>query len=97
MEILVSDKGIRDLVVHASGVVLSGQWNAKQAIIDALLLEVESNGRLDKSNDQECLNFAEHILSEIKNMSKRMTSGAGKRQQRYSPKLIGMCMAQQSI
>lgn len=62
MEILVSDKSIRDLVVNASGVVLSGQWNAKQAIIDALL-EVEGNGGLEKSSDQERLHFAEHIQS----------------------------------
>ena len=93
MEINVSDKGIRDMLVNVSGIVLTGKWNAKQAIIDTLLVMESKDGGLDKASDQERLIFAENTLNEIKNMSKRMTSGSGKTQQRYSPKLIRITMA----
>jgi hypothetical protein len=87
MEILATNSSIRDLVVNVSGIILDEKWNAKEAIIDSLL-EVEGKGELDKSNNKERKEFAEHILSKIKNMSKRMSGK--RRQQQYLPKLICM-------
>jgi hypothetical protein len=48
MKITASDSSIRELVVNVSGIILDGKWNAKEAIIDALL-EVEGKADLDKS------------------------------------------------
>jgi hypothetical protein len=90
VKIPASDSSIRELVVNVSGIILDGKWNAKEAIINALL-EVEGKGDLDESNDKERKEFAEHILRKKKNMSKRMRGK--KSQQRYSPKLIHMAMA----
>ena len=90
MQIPASDSSIRELVVNVSSIILDGKWNAKEAIINALL-EVEGKADLDESNDKERKEFADHILCEIKNMSKSMSGE--KRQQRYSPKLIRMAMA----
>jgi hypothetical protein len=90
LKVPASDSTIRELAVNVSGIILEEKWNAKEAIIDALL-EVEGNGELGESNDNERKEFAEHILGEIKNMSNCMSGK--KSQQRYSPKLIRMAMA----
>jgi hypothetical protein len=45
MKIPASDNSIRELVVNVSGIILDGKWNAKEAIVDALL-DVEGDGEL---------------------------------------------------